>query len=35
MESTAPSPAFSAVAGAGIPSASSVGETAGSFLRKR
>lgn len=35
MESMAPSPALSAVPGAGIPSASSVGETAGSLLRKR
>lgn len=35
MESTAPSPAFSAVPGAGIPSVSSVGETAGALLRKR
>jgi hypothetical protein len=35
MESTPPSSAFSAVSGGGIPSVSSVGETAGSLLRKR
>jgi hypothetical protein len=35
MESTPASSAFSAVPGGGIPSVSSVGETAGSLLRKR
>jgi hypothetical protein len=35
MESTPPSSAFPAVSGGGIPGVSSVGETAGSLLRKR
>jgi hypothetical protein len=35
VESTVPSPGFSAVPSAGVPGVSSIGETAGTLLRKR